>query len=123
VQLRQQKRPSRLFRSRQDAIIEPIEKFAVSCQESPIEQREMKLNIVFLDPLAFLESAASGTNAKPHVPERAGKIRNQRTESLLGLFGAEQKQNVEVRVGEKKPASIPTQRHQAKPGRTLPMRL
>ena len=115
VELRQQKRPRRFFRSRQNPIVEPVEELAVARQKSPIEQREVKLNIVFFDALALFERAPSGADAESHVPKRAREIRNQGTKSLLGLFGAEQEQNVEIRVRKKQPPSIPAQRHQTQP--------
>ena len=98
VQLRQQERPRRSFRRGQDARIEPVEELRIPGQKPTIEQRQMKLDIVFFDPLALFERPPSGADPKSHVPQRAREIRNQRTKSLLGLLRPKQKQNIEVRI-------------------------
>src|SRR5713101_758131 len=60
VQLREQERPRGLFRSGQHPCIQPLEKLRVSREKAAIEQRQMKLCIVFFDALAFFERAARG---------------------------------------------------------------
>src|SRR5216683_3028192 len=91
VQLREQEWPRGLFRSGQHSCIQPLEKLRVSREKAAIEQRQMKLCIVFFNALAFFERAARGADAKAEIPERAREIGNQRTELLLRLVVAEKK--------------------------------
>src|ERR1700733_1998778 len=83
----------------------------------------MKFDVVFLDALALFQRSPGGADAESHIPKRSRKIRNQWTKCLLRLLRAEQKQNIEIRVGKKQPPPISTQSHQAKPRRAQRMRL
>jgi hypothetical protein len=99
------------FGSGQDFFGEAVEKFFIACEKSAIEKREMKFRVVFFDALAFLESAAGGAYAKTEIPQRAGEIRDQRSKFGLGFFVAEQKENIQIRVGEKQTATIAAKGH------------
>src|SRR4029077_15734975 len=72
----------------------------------------MKLGVRFLDVPAFLQRTPGGTDAKPKIPQSARKFRDERPELFLGLFAAEKKQQVQVRVRKEHLAAVAAQSQQ-----------
>src|SRR5271167_2274633 len=75
----------------------------------------MKFRVVFFDAFAFLEGAASGAHAKTEIPQRAREIGDERTKLRFGFFVAKQKENIQIRVGEKQAATVAPKGYEAEP--------
>ena len=72
----------------------------------------MKLGVVFFDAFALIERAARGAHAKTEIPQRAGKVCNQRTKFSLSFFVSEQEENIQIRVGEKQSPTVSAKCHE-----------
>jgi hypothetical protein len=93
---------------------EALEEFFIAREKATVEEREMKLGIVFFDALTLFERAAGGAYAKAEVPQSAREIRDERAELFFSFVIAEEKKNVEIRVGEKEAAAIAAQSDERK---------
>src|SRR5438477_353141 len=51
MQLRKQERPRLLLRRRKHSLVQFVEQFPISGKKSAVQQRQVKLRIVFFDPL------------------------------------------------------------------------
>ena len=70
VKLCQQKPPRLFFRGRQQLGVQFVVERGIARQESPIQQRQVKLRIVFFNALALFQGPPRRAHAESQVPQR-----------------------------------------------------
>src|SRR2546423_15235255 len=86
MQLRKQERPRLLLRRRKHSLVQFVEPFPISGKKSAVQQRQVKLRIVFFDPLALVDGAARAAYAKSQIPHSARKFRNEGPKFYFRFF-------------------------------------
>src|ERR1700675_4942030 len=90
--------------TRHNFIAQPREKLAIARQIPAVEQRDGKLNIVWIQPFALRQTSRSRTELQPQVPQLLRKTPDGIFEFTLGIIPGVQKQQIDIGVGAKPPA-------------------
>src|ERR1700678_2987705 len=93
---------------------QPRKKGAIAGEITAIEERNGKLDVVRIEPLAFREASRYRTELQPQVPQLLRKTANAIFELTLSVTAAVQKQQIDIGIGEKVAAAESAGRPQRK---------
>jgi hypothetical protein len=94
------------FRAAKNLAVQFLEERLVAIEEPPVQHGQMEFGVVLFNAPAFFEGTSGGAHPESQIPQGTGKFRNQRPRFFLAFFAAEQKQEIQVRVGEEHFAAV-----------------
>ncbi len=81
-------------------VMQPPEQVVIACEITAVEERNGELSVVGVVAVALGQRPRSRTQLQPQVPQFLRKAANGILESLLGVAIGEEKQQIDVGIGE-----------------------